>query len=339
MSHLPVRKEKVCLNCGAQTPQRFCSNCGQENIEPKETVWHFITHFIKDVSHFDGKFFSTLKFLLFKPGFLTKEYVAGKRVRYLDPVRMYLFTSFIFFLIFFSVFKIDEARINGSISFGDNSNEKIISSAINDSSSLKYINDAIARKKNKDSIDNSRFTEEEYSSREEYDSLIRIGKINPSWLDRKLNYKQIDLNKKYKKDQSTLIENFLESMLHNFPKMLFISLPFAALILQILYIRKKENYYVGHGIFIIHLYIFIFLMMLLGIGISQFISVFNLNIFNFYTPAIALLILYYLYKAMRTYYGQSRKTTIAKWILFNFLFFLLILLLSISLVFLSFILL
>ena len=97
MSHLPVRKEPICLNCGAQTPKRFCSNCGQENIEPKETVWHFITHFINDIVHFDGKFFSTIKLLLFKPGFLTKEYVQGKRARYLDPVKMYLFTSFVFF--------------------------------------------------------------------------------------------------------------------------------------------------------------------------------------------------------------------------------------------------
>lgn len=339
MSHLSVRKEKVCLNCGAQTPQRFCSNCGQENIEPKETVWHFITHFINDIIHFDGKFFSTIKLLLFKPGFLTKEYVQGKRARYLDPVKMYLFTSFIFFLIFFSVFKINDARINDNISFGNKSNEKLISSMVDDSSSLKIINDEIEKNKKIDSAQNSWFTEDEYSTREEYDSLISIGKINPSWLDRKLNYKELELNKKYKKDQRILIKDFLDSMLHNFPKMLFISLPFAALILQLLYIRRKENYYVAHGIFIIHLYIFIFLMMLLGIGISKFISLLNLNIFNFYSPAIAILILYYLYKSMKTFYGQSRKITILKWILFNFLFFILILILSVLLLFFSFILL
>jgi len=86
----------------------FCHNCGQENIEPKESIWHLVSHFFKDITHFDGKFFTSLKDLILKPGFLSKEYVLGKRASYLNPIRMYLFTSAIFFLIFFSLYKIDE---------------------------------------------------------------------------------------------------------------------------------------------------------------------------------------------------------------------------------------
>ncbi|MGV3656323.1 MAG: DUF3667 domain-containing protein [Chitinophagaceae bacterium] len=54
-----------------------------------------------DIFHFDGKFFDTLKYLFFWPGGVAKEYVKGRRNRYLDPIRMYLFTSAVFFLIFF----------------------------------------------------------------------------------------------------------------------------------------------------------------------------------------------------------------------------------------------
>ena len=100
MSHLPQRKEKNCLNCGTTVIGKYCHNCGQENIVPKESVWHLVTHFFNDITHFAGKFFSTLKDLLFKPGFLSKEYIKGRRATYLNPVRMYLFTSFIFFLYF-----------------------------------------------------------------------------------------------------------------------------------------------------------------------------------------------------------------------------------------------
>lgn len=82
---------------------RYCQNCGQENLEPKETFLHLVTHFVNDVTHFDGKFFSTLKLLLFRPGFLSKEYVKGRRMSYLHPIRMYVFTSALFFIIFFSV--------------------------------------------------------------------------------------------------------------------------------------------------------------------------------------------------------------------------------------------
>jgi hypothetical protein len=104
LSHVPQRKEKDCLNCGTIVQGKYCHACGQENVVPKETFWHMVTHFSYDITHFDSKFFTSLKDLLFKPGFLSKEYMAGRRASYLHPVKMYVFTSAIFFLLFFSFF-------------------------------------------------------------------------------------------------------------------------------------------------------------------------------------------------------------------------------------------
>ena len=109
MSHRPERKEKNCLNCGTTVQGKYCQVCGQENAEPKETFWGMVTHFFYDITHFDGKFFTTLKDLLFLPGFLSAEYMKGKRMSYLNPIRMYVFTSAIFFLIFFSISNPKEA--------------------------------------------------------------------------------------------------------------------------------------------------------------------------------------------------------------------------------------
>src|SRR6202012_4343239 len=92
---------------------RYCHVCGQENLEPKETVWHLVQHFFNDITHFDGKFFSTVKYLLRKPGFLSREYMLGRRVTYLNPIRMYVFTSAIFFIILFSLKKPEENRERG----------------------------------------------------------------------------------------------------------------------------------------------------------------------------------------------------------------------------------
>lgn len=102
MSHFKERKEKNCLNCGAQVEGRFCQVCGQENSEPKESFWHLVTHFFNDITHYDGKFLNTVRYLLTRPGFLTAQYTRGRRVSYLHPIRMYVFTSAFFFLIFFS---------------------------------------------------------------------------------------------------------------------------------------------------------------------------------------------------------------------------------------------
>jgi len=104
VSHSKEREEKKCLNCGTAVEGRFCQVCGQENTEPKETFWSLISHFFNDITHFDGKFFSTVNYLIRKPGFLTAEYIKGRRASYLHPIRMYVFTSAFFFLIFFSFF-------------------------------------------------------------------------------------------------------------------------------------------------------------------------------------------------------------------------------------------
>ena len=103
MSHLKERKERNCLNCQTTVIGRYCHVCGQENLEPKETVWHLVQHFFNDITHFDGKFFSTVGLLLRKPGFLSAEYMAGRRMSYLNPIRMYVFTSAFFFLILFAL--------------------------------------------------------------------------------------------------------------------------------------------------------------------------------------------------------------------------------------------
>lgn len=75
-----------------------------------------VLHFFSDITHFDGKFFVTVKDLFLKPGFLSREYINGRRAKYLHPVRMYVFTSAIFFLLFFSLFNIDRA-FNTDINF------------------------------------------------------------------------------------------------------------------------------------------------------------------------------------------------------------------------------
>ena len=96
------RAENDCLNCGATLQGKFCHVCGQENLEIKESFGHLMNHAVSDYFHFDDKFFNTLKPLLFKPGKLTNEYMAGKRASYLHPVKMYIFISFIYFVLLFS---------------------------------------------------------------------------------------------------------------------------------------------------------------------------------------------------------------------------------------------
>jgi len=336
VSHLKERKEKDCLNCHAIVYGKYCHVCGQENIEPKETFWHLVTHFVYDIIHFDGKFFSTLKYLLFKPGFISKEYIKGRRMSYLHPIRMYVFTSAFFFLIFFSFYKKDGDKYIGSITVNGKTENEI--TAMNDKD-FAVFTAKINKNNKKDSIPMTReefrsyldtvimkggihFTGTKYKSKAQYDSLLASGKKQHNWLERQLIYKELKWNEKYHNDTKALTEAFKEKLLHSFPQMLFISVPFLALILQILYTRHKKYFYVNHVIYTIHLYCATFIIILLSLWLYSLLSFTGLHLAWGYKTLCWLIILFFWYKSMRKFYEQGRGKTIAKYLLmlFSYLF-------------------
>jgi Protein of unknown function (DUF3667) len=90
------REETNCLNCGAEVTGRFCPECGQENVDSHESFFHLVGHYTADFFHFESKIPRSVIPLLTKPGFLTKEYWEGRRIRYIHPLRLYLFVSVLF---------------------------------------------------------------------------------------------------------------------------------------------------------------------------------------------------------------------------------------------------
>ena len=88
-----------CLNCGARLTGPYCARCGQKATEHLVPFRLLVTEFLDSLFALDARFFRTMGPLLVKPGYLTNEYLAGRRVRYVSPLRLYLFTSFVFFLL------------------------------------------------------------------------------------------------------------------------------------------------------------------------------------------------------------------------------------------------
>lgn len=296
---------------------KYCHNCGQENIEPKESVWHLLSHLFKDITHFDGKFFTSMKDLIWKPGFLSLEYMKGRRAAYLNPIRMYLFTSFIFFLIFFSLYKIDGDNLNaGNIDNMDSVQLK--------QSPEKYNNGIpTAKKEIRERIFDTasiQLLSRKYRSMVEYDSSVKAGK-KYNWLEKQLVYKNIELNKKYKNNPGSLISNLFNKLQHSIPQMLFVLLPLFALFLKLLYIRRKFFYYTDHAIFTIHFYIFVFIDMLLIFGISKLEAITGFTWLQYLNIFMILVLFFYLYEAMRNFYKQSRLKIFLKYLLLLFSFF------------------
>jgi hypothetical protein len=91
---------ELCLNCGTVLAGKYCHNCGQKRIQHHDfALKHFWGHVVHEFTHLDSnKVIKTLLSLLFKPGLLTDEYLAGRKGHYINPIRIYLTISFLYFL-------------------------------------------------------------------------------------------------------------------------------------------------------------------------------------------------------------------------------------------------
>jgi hypothetical protein len=390
---------------------RYCHVCGQENLEPKETVWHLVQHFFNDITHFDGKFFESVKYLMRKPGFLSREYMAGRRASYLNPIRLYVFTSAIFFILLFSLKKPEEmirtsekkeaakglvqlkerqVKLTKEIAeetdaedrddlraslrntdievamirnlYGDSTKKTfsntelgdLLMAAYTDSLAQKGVSAAdrqrigkVLKKINNPTSGSDLFGlhQGDYKSVEEYDSTERAlsPELRDGWLKRTIMHRMILLDEAYREDPRRFKEHLMENVFHSFPKILFVSLPIFAMLLNIMYFRHKQYYYVDHGIFTIHVYCATFLLLLISMLLGKLEDVYDAGWFhaivNILIFLIVMYMLIYLYKAMRGFYKQRRAKTFVKYFIvcsvastiniFLFLVFLLISVISI----------
>lgn len=114
--------ERICKNCETKLDEGFqyCPKCGQEHKDKVIHFKQFILDFLGDYFTFDSLIIRSVRPLLFNPGFLTNEFIAGRRVRYIPPLRMFIFISIIFFLIL--------GRVDGSVGVEANEETEFLDS-------------------------------------------------------------------------------------------------------------------------------------------------------------------------------------------------------------------
>lgn len=292
MSKEKLREEINCLNCGSLVENRYCPSCGQENIESRRTFHHLFIHFFEDLTHYDNSFWRTIIYLFFKPAALTKEYMAGKRLSYLAPIRLYIFISFIAFLIF-SLFPNKSLINKDPISVNLNHKEVVIPTIDSLHIEEKGINGltkaGIISQKNNDTIikilqqtneigDRKIAKNEEadfgYKSVKELDSVQNTSVNKPIISDTEYWFLKKWVVVKEENSNEQIIEKFIYSFFNNIPKVLFLYMPVFAFILWLFH-DKKKWYYFDHGIFTLHYFSFLLLLVLLLFLIDKFILLFD----------------------------------------------------------------
>lgn len=102
-THHPVEKGAPCRNCGGIVEERFCTVCGQLGADFHRPIWDLVTSSIGDMFALDGRLWRSLPMLMLRPGRMTRDYIDGRRARFVPPFRLFLLTSVIFFLTVFTV--------------------------------------------------------------------------------------------------------------------------------------------------------------------------------------------------------------------------------------------
>ena len=337
MSKNKLRVDKTCLNCKYVVESKFCPNCGQENTETRKTFHHLFVHFFEDLTHYENSFWKTIRNLLFKPAALTLEYLSGKRLSYLAPIRLYIFISFVTFFLLavipqndkdalvqikessesdskaksFNGKQIDSLKqskkdsielANGIAEIEELRKKGIIENNAADSI-IKHLKDDLNNVEKKD----KRFFSNSYKSISQMDSIRKISPDSINDIEYWFSKKIINTNNKYTNKE--IIEKMKESMTHNFPKTLFVYMPLFALVLWLFH-NKKRWYYFDHGIFTLHYFSFLLLISLILGVCNRFFGLFDNNLVDVLKLIVNLVgfgwMFYYFFPAHHRFYKETR---------------------------------
>ncbi|MFM7852064.1 MAG: DUF3667 domain-containing protein, partial [Flammeovirgaceae bacterium] len=327
------------LNCGTKLEGVFCHHCGQKDIPQRQTLGELWTNFISSFWSYEGKFFRTTKYLITKPGFLAQEYTLGKRESYYHPARMYVFISFVFFLAFFSIPEKDKTNEKDEVQLTDQDKKEISETTKNGFNQLAKVTgdttlaslgdsiqkqvianaDIVKSKKKKEGPTFNFDDVKDYKTVAAYDSaqLAKPESERDNWFVKLVSHRTIKLKEKHGEDPEKFGEEFVSAFKDNFSKVLFYLLPFFALLLKLLYIRRGY-YYSEHLVFSIYYYNFFYLAGTLQIlvGLLPWLS--------WASTFIGFWIVLYLLFAMKRMYKQRWGKTILKYLVFGFLFIILV---------------
>ena len=281
-----------CRNCGARAEVSYCPVCGQETKIEMPTVGHFVAEFAEQTFALQGQLWRTLHSLLLKPGELTLEYVAGRRQRYVRPLRLYLALSILFFAVlglsgqtgFIQLGAADQAEL-------DAAREQARAGTADASSAAKASPPRDEATPPKPGQPHPPGTGD-----------MRVDTGHPAF-DARVNHR---LNQLLLLPKDEMTERIFDTFTGWAPVAMFFLMPLFAAFLKLGYAGRGANYAV-HLLFAVNFHSFMFLVLLLGM----------LPLVGRFSDLLALVIPVHLWLALRRVHGGGVLSTA----LFVFLLF------------------
>ena len=326
----PISEENVvCKNCDTKFNGEFCPNCGQSIRDYDKPFSFIIYNFAGDFFAFDTRFFHTFVALLFKPGFLTKEYFEGRRVKYAPPFRVFIFISFVLFLLLQmytnkGITTVLDSSWSEENSIGIDSTLKAITDSIFSGIHIQVdsLSDPESYHKLGLVIDSANSDSAEYKF--DMDAVRSVSDLRHSLkryaqvIDEKLKTETDPEEQASLRKVSRLLsspEQVTAKILKYMSWAFFLLLPIFAVLLKLVYIRRKHNY-IRHLIFSIHTHSFIFVILTFIIGLHL---IFTNNLGGISIVLILTIPIYFII-ALKKFYGQSIVKVILKFLSVSFLY-------------------
>jgi len=296
-----------CQNCGTELTGLYCSACGQKSTDVLLSFRKFVSHALGEIVSIDARILHTLRYLFLKPGFLTLEYFAGRRARYIPPIKLYLSASFfLFFTLAYTAtnwFIFKDTSASSPASDADIPPSVIVDTTatlFDSTGTLRLPSDTLLSVLQSAGMDstgvigdtNNPETETDDTDQEDEHPLLQriTGGLS----------RAMDPDSSFKSEVRELL-----------PAMMFFLLPVFALLLKLLYVRRKRLY-IQHFIFSLHFHAFAFLFIFVAILVNAVSS----NRIDYIVDGTAQLgLLLYLFLSMHRAYGQSRRKTFVKLLL------------------------
>ncbi len=328
---IPPVESPDCLNCGTRLRGQYCGNCGQRARNRLISLWQLLSEAFGDLLEFDSRLWRTLIPLLIRPGRLTRDYLEGRRARYMPPFRMYLVLSVIFFVVAFFdpkddlslLFEPEPPPTPEEIAAADQEAEEAEEAAEEMHDDAREATEELREQgiiADEDAAEAVAALDDESDGEFNFKIDPETGECTssghdemPEWLQRRLTKERLEkICERVGADDGKTLGNL---MLDNIPVALIVLLPIMALVLKILY-PLSRRYFVEHLLFFVHFHAFFFLILTLQIlfariadllRVPEWISILILVAASFYIPV-------YLYKAMRHVYGQGHFFTFTKYV-------------------------
>jgi hypothetical protein len=303
-----------CRNCGAKLSGKFCSHCGQNESNTDLRFVDLMGELFRDFLAWDSGVWRTLAPLLFRPGFLTAEFLSGRKARYLPPLRLYLVISFFMFLL------ISMGSIEGAITIDRDLTDAEKNEAIGKMEVQLQAGDMTEEQKS--TIRKHTLNHLEKGIVTELDAVVPEGNLSaiagteasidfwdkgekPAWAT--------DLEKRFTTNVKSIEQDpgiFVESFVERLPYMMFLLLPLFAILVRICYFFSPFHY-LQHLVFSLHYHCAVFLLLSAGMILNSMTEL-STGIW------IMLWSLLYLPLALVRVYGSSYGAAFGKSLLIGF---------------------